>query len=308
MQSENHQIENQPESRQSAVDQVNALIGAGEQPKDIDKKEKPGNGAEDAADQDRKSGVNDQTDKQAIDQDADRDRKGDHDGGDQDESPVTLKEIAETLDVDVSELYGVQIPLGGDEFMTLGEYKDQVKRIQKLDGEIAEFNERRTSQQNELMVTRRQTEQLIQLAAASGKVSPELITKLDEMHNETIRRETAATLRTIPEWKDPKVKAADESEMIQYAGGYGFDAVEVKNIPDHRLIKLLYDATKRAQLVKSAEQTERKGKQPPREIGKRQQQQRSAAGNLRDRINQAKQGKLSRNDTVSLAADLIKQG
>ena len=78
--------------------------------------------------------------------------------------PVTLADVAESLDLDSKDLYEIEIPIGqGDDAVSLGQLKDSHKELTKLNATRAAYDEHRTNSENELLVSRRQVAQLIHM-------------------------------------------------------------------------------------------------------------------------------------------------
>ena len=110
-------------SDSSKVDQINALIGGGPTPEEVEKKQPSKSESSDSSDPGQTSDSNDQlqpdpelafdTDQQP--QDAAQDKDDDPESGtlaqDEVEKPVSLADLAETLEVDSKDLYDVEIPI-----------------------------------------------------------------------------------------------------------------------------------------------------------------------------------------------------
>ena len=76
---------------------------------------------------------------------------------------------------------------------------------------------------------------------------------LDEIvsdeHRRTLEREAGLLKQAIPEWAEETVRQADYANMMQVASDrYGFTPEEIAKVTDHRLLILLRDAAKGAEL------------------------------------------------------------
>ena len=60
-----------------------------------------------------------------------------------------------------------------------------------------------------------------------------------QQHQETLQREKAALLESIPEWNDPEVFQNDVQKIVRVGGEYGFSPDEMGEIVDHRMFKVL---------------------------------------------------------------------
>jgi hypothetical protein len=76
--------------------------------------------------------------------------------------------------------------------------------------------------------------------------------KEQQEQQEALRRQVAEgqekLVETLPEWKDPKVRRKDLRAIAEYAKGYGYTEEDLGMIYDHRLMLILNDARKYAEL------------------------------------------------------------
>ncbi len=165
---------------------------------------------------------------------------------------TTFKEMADKLGMSKKELYGVEINLGNDSIVSLGDLKDAFKDYESIKDGQEKFEATKTHEQNEMMIARRQMDQLVQLGQQTGNLTPQIIDQLDKIHGDNVTRERNALLTTLPEWRDSNVRQTDYHEMGQLLGQYGFTQTELEGVVDHRLIKFVHDMTKRVNLVKKA--------------------------------------------------------
>lgn len=165
---------------------------------------------------------------------------------------TTLKDLAATLDIETRELYAVEIPINGAESISIGNLKDTFKQHAALmEGrEVYEAQKERT--QNELMVSTRQMNQLIDLAKQTGQLTPQLLESINIQHSQKMATETKALMTAIPDWKNETTRLNDFGDLVEFAGQYGFSQMEVTNSLDHRHIKLAFDAMKAKNLVRDA--------------------------------------------------------
>lgn len=166
--------------------------------------------------------------------------------------PVTLKDLARQLEIDAKDLYDVEIPIGGSESATLSELKDSYKAYKAIEAERTQWEDRKIQDENAILRSKRELEQLIGFAAKSNALTPELVSRLESMHNENLNREGRALLQAIPEWRDPALKTAGLDEIAEFLGEYSISRSEVLNSVDHRLIKFVWDQVKRRKLVADA--------------------------------------------------------
>lgn len=202
-------------------------------------------------------------------------------------SNITLKDLAGELHVNSKDLYDVEIPMGaGNKAVKLGELKDSFKEYLNLKSGQAEFEQNKTRSENEMMVTRRQLEQVVSLAINTGQMSPELLTQLDTIENTRVSKERSALMSAIPEWSDPNTRATDFNDMVSELMPYGFSRVDIEHVTDHRLVKYVHDNTKRNKLVSNA-----RAKTKAQQLtGKNNPTFKKKQSELQQRINRAKSG------------------
>lgn len=206
------------------------------------------------ADQDEPSGdvigLSDD-DLDAAGEDQGGDDEGDNDDNDkaegkEGESPeegATPKALAERLGIEASEIYKMRIPVGDSgDTISLGELKDVGVRASTLDAEVETFESDRTEYINEKMKSRNELQNIISLLP-SELITPELIQQARTQHAAMVRTERIGLLEALPRWKDPAVESEARTNMLEHLKGYGFNEVEVNNMLDHRLVKLIADFT-----------------------------------------------------------------
>lgn len=199
---------------------------------------------------------------------------------------VSLKDLADTLDVDAKDLYDVQIPIGADKVATLGDLKDSFKKFEVMQKGQADFEDNKTRSENEMMIARRQIESLVQLGAKSGALTPELVDMVDKQHLETVNRERNALYNVIPEWKDNTTRQTDLDAIVNVMSSYGFSRNDVESVLDHRLLKFVHDMTKRTNMISDA----RKKQAVPKNTGKHSRSVSPSKSALQQRIATAKKG------------------
>jgi hypothetical protein len=178
--------------------------------------------------------------------------------------PVTLKDIAATLELDSKDLYEIEIPIGaGDEAVSLGSLKDSHKELLKINAERTSYDEHRTTSENELLVSKRQVAQLIHMGQSSGLLDANVLQQIDNIHAGNLQRERASLMDAIPEWQDKTTRDVDFEEMVEVLAPYGIPRNEVESAPDHRFVKFVYDTMKRLRAVKAAKAN---AKNPPKTI------------------------------------------
>ena len=207
---------------------------------------------------------------QGMEAPAEEDPEEDPDG-----DPVTIRELADQLSLDPSELYDVEIPLGKGESVTLGEMKDAFKEYGPLVEARETLDRERDEYQRSIMQTR------AELNGILAVIPPELrqaVVANGQQYNanwETQQREQV--LEAIPEWKDPDNLAKDRDAIVNVGAEYGFSAAEMQYTQDSRTLRMLRDFSRMksqlADMQTAAKRTRGKpnapGKQNTRKLTKR---------------------------------------
>lgn len=214
---------------------------------------------------------------------------------------VTLKELAESMELETKELYDVEIMVGKDQSATLGELKDGFKELEKFRGDAETFETRKTAQDNEVMVAKRQIDQLVELGARTNSLHPEVLAKLEIIHGEKVATERRLVLSAIPEWDNAIERQKDFTEMGGLMSQYGFSQAEIEGELDHRKLKFMRDMARRENQIKNA--TPEKVGKVPADTGKGKRQVKTSK--LRERISAAKTRSASKQQKVGVISELI---
>lgn len=170
------------------------------------------------------------------------------------ESPeLTPTTLAEKLGIKPSELFdALKIPVDGGESMTLSEFKDAGKELRTVRQTQHELAEKTVAFENNVMLQRQQ------LQAAIGKIpsellTPEMIADVQAEHQAHVETERVALFKIRPELAESSKWATMRSLLVEHLAPYGFHAIEVDSIIDHRLAKYIIDNAERAQRIKALE-------------------------------------------------------
>ena len=222
-----------------------------------------------------------------------------------DDDPVTLNDLAEQLDLEARDLYDLEIKVGKDERATLGELKDSFKDYKQMKADQGSFEERKLKQDNEVMVAKRQIEQLVEVGIKTNSLHPEVLAKLEQVHADNVQRERRAVLEVLPEWSDTSVRSEAYENMTRLMTRYGFSRSEVEGVLDHRLLKFMVDMTTRENQIDNARVSDQGGKVPANQ-GKGRKRVLTKS-KLKDRISAAKQPGATRQEKHAAISELINQ-
>ena len=165
------------------------------------------------------------------------------------------KTLAERLGIDVDEVYGIKFKYGDDgESMSLGELKDLGTRVKTIDQEAETLEVDRTSLENDNMTSRAEIQNIVSMLPMEA-ITPQLVAAARQQHNNLVQNERVALLSAIPAWTEPTVELEARGEILENLKQYGFKAVEVNHMMDHRLIKMIHDFTRlKARLLPKTEE------------------------------------------------------
>lgn len=167
--------------------------------------------------------------------------------------PDTLDALVERLGLTHEQVYAIKIGMPeGAEPMTLGAIKDRVSNAVDLEQRELAFDQRRVKAEGELLRGQTELRELLSLLP-KGSVSPEIVNKMRERHNVTMKRERELTLEHIPDWQDEERMTKDVDGIAEWLHEeYGFDRSFVTTIVDHRALKFVRDMFLRDQKIKTA--------------------------------------------------------
>ena len=217
------------------------------------------------------------------------------------DEPVTLEELAAELGVEPQQLYELQIPMGKDEFLTLGEFKDRARDLREIDQLSEQLIDDRAKHEREQMATRKEITEL--LAVLDPRMySPEFVQLAQRTARETKNREEAALLEALPAWKDAETRISGMRAIQKLLSEYGYSEAEGDSIIDHRVKRILHDFVS---LRERLNESKSRGKQV-RERGAVRGRRRGGTS-LRAAINRAKQAGASESDKLAGVSALLNE-
>lgn len=168
--------------------------------------------------------------------------------------PTNLVELAEALDVEVADLYALEIPFdvnGESTPKTLGQIKDAFKESDAIAVDRLTWEETKAAEEQKLAKATTELQELVGLLPKSA-ISQELLQTVARRRADAVQREMRLTRNVIPEWKNEDVESADRTEMSEYLTRYGFPPNYLEAIVDHKTVHFIRDSVKRALRVEKA--------------------------------------------------------
>jgi len=213
---------------------------------------------------------------------------------------LSVKELAEKLDMKPAEVYAALKIKVGDSEVSLSEFKDSANDLARAN-ELRELAEsHKTESENEILRARRE----IAIARERYQPTAEEVQASEVEFANYVQVENEAAVRAIPEWKDPIQQKAGLDAIAELLTDYAFGPAETKTLVDHRYLKLMHDFASIRTRLKRAEKAVVKGKQKQSSGTRRK----TPATNIDKALQLHKSGQLSRDSTVAaLIADGIKR-
>lgn len=175
--------------------------------------------------------------------------------------PKSLKALAETLELEDKDLYAIEVPMANGETRTLGQLKDLVAQQDQFALRELEWEEERHRKESELIRAQDELRELIS-ALPQNAVKPEVLEKIRQKHEATLKIEREKTLEAIPEWKDENRRTEDIRGMVEHLKGYGFPETYIQSVFNHRTMKYIRDNWQREQRIRKALEAVKTGKPP----------------------------------------------
>lgn len=174
-------------------------------------------------------------------------------GGSQEKktAPTKFNDLAGATDLDLDALYKLEIQLEGADPVSIETLKDSYKEAHDFDLKVIEFEEKRTTEVNELVRAQTELQEILSSLPASA-VKPEVLEKLRAKAEQTNTEERQKTLEVIPEWNNAESRAADIGAMVEHLQGYGFPPNYLQQIGNHRQLRYIRDNMLREKRIKAA--------------------------------------------------------
>ena len=205
---------------------------------------------------------------------------------------LSVTDLAERLDMSVEDLYrDLKLDLRDGESVTLGQFKDQAKDLQRANVLLNSAEESKLSGENELLRKNRE----LQLVASRLGRQPSEAERVEaaKVYADYVDRENSHALDAISDWSDTAVRSEDLKSISALMSEYGFTAAEQGATVDHRHVKLLRDYDQLRRRLKAAGESEvrTRHEQPS---GKR----RRTAERKKTATQRFKSGELSQGDAI----------
>ena len=171
------------------------------------------------------------------------------DAGDS-EPELTPTSLAERLGISSKELFAqLRIPVDGGDAMTLGEFKDSGVEFRGLKEAQNTLADQKVEHENSVMLQR----QMLQAAVAkipAEYITPEIVQDLQTEYASYVHVERGKLHHVRPDLADAAKWNETRELLIEHLRPYGFHAIEIDAVIDHRLVKYVIDNAEREKRVR----------------------------------------------------------
>ncbi len=158
---------------------------------------------------------------------------------------LTPTSLAEKLGITSKELFAqLRIPVDGGDAMTLGEFKDSGAALRGVQAAQSELAESRVEHENSVMLQR----QMLQAAVSkipAEYITPEIVGDLQAEYQQYVHIERGKLHHVRPDLADAAKWNETRELLIDHLRPYGFHAIEIDAVIDHRLLKYVIDNAER---------------------------------------------------------------
>lgn len=208
------------------------------------------------------------------------------------ETPANdLAALAEKAGITVKELYKVQIPMAdGEQPITLGQYKDRVRDLQRVDALRAEVEDSQNQSQADRLQFQRELQTVAQ-AMQQGRLDEQTLKQARDGLQRYEQQQTELLRQAVPEMAKPETVDAVAVEWERY----GVPRAVFDQIHDAGIKAGMYRLHQLEQRLRDAKAREVKPKQAPSRPGPKQ----SRAEKRSQVIEQHRQGRLSETEAAA---------
>jgi hypothetical protein len=167
--------------------------------------------------------------------------------------PKSIAALAETLGVDVKELYDVEVPSSrqGEKPYTLGRLKDLAAEQDDFTVRSLSLDEDRRRLESERVRSEQELREMLQSLPADA-LKPEMVEKRRAAIKTKQQQEHARLLDTVPEWRDEQTRLAELTGIAEHLNAYDIPESFLLLNFDHRLMRYVRENWQRKQRLEAA--------------------------------------------------------
>jgi hypothetical protein len=152
---------------------------------------------------------------------------------------VTLADLAKHLELEPSDVYELEIPIGDGVTTTLGQLKDEFKEYGPAKEYQKTLEHDRSEFEKQVLQTRAELNAIV--SAIPDEMRETVISAGREHQAQWAKEQEKAVLEAIPDWQDADNRAKDRALIIEYGAEYGFSEPEMTYTQDARTLRMLRD-------------------------------------------------------------------
>ncbi len=193
--------------------------------------------------------------------------EGDEDGatagsGDKDVKPEMFNDLADSLGIELDDLYALKVTTTDGKQVTV----EELKALQATQDDIAirelEFEETRAGKEGDLRQAQNELAEIV-AALPDGTLKPAVLEKLRAKNAARTEVEQSRILAAIPSWQDEATRSKELTGMAVHLERFGFPANYLATVVDHRQVLFIRESYLREQRITNALAKVRAGKPNP---------------------------------------------
>lgn len=172
-------------------------------------------------------------------------------GEDKNAKPKMFNDLAESLDIELDDLYALQVTTSDGETVSVQELKALAIKQDDIVLRELEFEETRTAKEGDLRQAQNELAEVV-AGLPDGTLKPEVLEKLRVKNAKRKEVEQSRTIDAIPTWKDTETRTKDLTGMAAHLERFGFPATYLASVVDHRQFVFIRESYLREQRIKAA--------------------------------------------------------
>lgn len=183
-------------------------------------------------------------------------------GDDKNAKPTMFNDLAESLGMELDDLYKLQVSTTDGKTVTIEEMKALQGEQDNITIRELEFEETRAAKEGDLRQAQNELAEIV-AALPNGTIKPEVMEKLRAKNAARTTVEQSRTLEAIPTWKDEAIRTSDMVGMSAHLERFGFPASHLGTVVDHRMFVFIRESHLREQRIRKALERVKAGKPTP---------------------------------------------
>lgn len=182
--------------------------------------------------------------------------------GKNDATPKMFNDIAESIGIELDDLYKLQVTTADGKTVSIEELKSLQTKQDDIVLRELEFEETRASKEGDLRQAQGELAEIV-AALPDGTIKPAVLEKLRAKNATRVEVEQSRTLTAIPTWKDEAARTKDMTGMTAHLERFGFPGNYLGSVVDHRMFVFIRESHLREQRIKNALERVKAGKPNP---------------------------------------------